>query len=307
MVKYLAKCALPVGQTLVKQDQNGVTYAFPGGVGVAPGWFTGACDAACQEKVTACLMSLTNFGGRHVAVELVSAAAGLAMVGPSGDDVEYPNQEGAVFGNLMVSPPQMFTCLGTESNKAPQVKRFCINGTDCSLFTHAGVCSAACTQTCVKGPGGKDICSAKTCKDPSGKTWSNPITIYLHNKMEAANFDGQSGVTSFGLGATSGITALDNGDWVQMNEVSFGKVAGVIKMALATMATPVAGNSIDVRLDSVTGPLLGTIATKATGGMNTYAEQSGALNTTGIIGTHNVFFVMRGGSNIGSITYFELK
>ncbi|HET6279919.1 MAG TPA: carbohydrate-binding protein, partial [Polyangia bacterium] len=302
---------LPAGMTLVKQDQNGVSYVFPGSIGLAPGWFRGVCDDACQERITACLMSLTNSGGRHVAVELVTAAAGMTMIGPGGDDVEYPNQEGAVFGNLFVSPPQMFTCTGTESTSAEQVKRYCIDGTPCDLFTKVGSCAAACTQSCTVGPGGKKVCSAKSCKDPTGKSWANPITVFLHNKMEANNFDGQSGVGTAGLASSGLITGLDNGDWVQMNDVQFGTVAGSVKSVHATLATPnsatASGNFIDVRVGSATGTLLGSLPVRATANGSSYVVQSAAINTAGLTGRHPVFFGFRGGSNVAFISYFELK
>jgi hypothetical protein len=67
----------------------------------------------------------------------------------------------------------------------------------------------ACTQTCVTGPGGAKVCSAKTCKDPSNRVWSNPITVFLHNKMEAANYDAMSGVmTAATLPAQSSLSVL---------------------------------------------------------------------------------------------------
>jgi len=311
LVRYVVECALPPGRTLIKKDQNGVDYPFPGSIGLAPGWSDGTCDTACQEKVTACLMSLTNSVGRHVAVELVSAAAGLTAIGSNGDDVEYPNQEGAVFGNLFVSPPKMFTCTGTESPKAEQVKRYCIDGTPCDLFTKVGSCATACTTTCTVGPGGKQVCSAKSCKDPSGKIWANPITVFLHNKMEANNFDGQSGITTAGLSANGMITSVDNGDWVQMNDVQFGTVAGAVKSVLATLATPggaPAGNNVvDVRVDSPGGKLLGSIPVRATPTGNTFVVQSAAINTDGLTGRRPVFFSFRGGSNMANISYFELK
>jgi hypothetical protein len=208
---------------------------------------------------------------------------------------------------MFVSPPQMFTCTGTESTKAEQVKRFCIDGTSCDLFQKAGNCASACTQTCVKGPGGKNVCSAKSCKDPSGKVWSNPITVFLHNKMEAANSDAESGVTTYGIAPpANGITALDNGDWVQMNDVQFGTAAGAIKTAVATTGLAAAGNFIDVRVDSLTGPLLGSIALKAYTGTSSL-DQTGALTTAGLTGFHPVFFKFRGGSNMGMVSYLELK
>ena len=40
-VSYLVKCALAAGDSLVKQDQNGVNYTFAGGIGLCPAWKTG--------------------------------------------------------------------------------------------------------------------------------------------------------------------------------------------------------------------------------------------------------------------------
>src|SRR4051812_22337157 len=36
IVKYMVRCALPAGQSLTKQDQNGVSYTFDGAIGIAP-------------------------------------------------------------------------------------------------------------------------------------------------------------------------------------------------------------------------------------------------------------------------------
>ena len=40
-VAYLVKCALARNDSLVKQDQNGVNYTFPGGLGLCPQWKNG--------------------------------------------------------------------------------------------------------------------------------------------------------------------------------------------------------------------------------------------------------------------------
>src|SRR4249920_998389 len=37
-VAYMVRCALPSGATITKQDADGVSYTFPGMIGVAPAW-----------------------------------------------------------------------------------------------------------------------------------------------------------------------------------------------------------------------------------------------------------------------------
>jgi hypothetical protein len=323
MVKYLAKCALGSTQTLVKKDQFGTSYTFLGALGLAPNWLTGACDAGCQERITACLLSMANRDGKHVSIELVSAAPSMSAIGTGGDDVTFPNQEGAVFGNLFPSPPKMYTCTGTASDHAEQVKRYCIDGTGCDLFTKVGTCASACTQTCTTGPGGKQVCSASSCRSPSGTSFAAPLTIYLRNKMEAGNFDAQGGTTfgngvgTYGLsGGGSGINGVDDGDWVQMNDVQFG--AGTTTTLTVTLGTVNAGNVVEAHLDSLTGPLLAAISTVSTGGLTTQVAMSAPIVGGGISGRHTVFFSFNGAANrasglngggkqVGNISYFEIK
>jgi len=259
-----------------------------------------------------------------VSIELVSAAPSMTAVGPTGDDVTYPNQEGAVFGNLFPSPPQMYTCAGAQGDHAMQVKRFCINGTGCDLFTKTAPCASACTQSCTTGPGGKQVCSASSCASPNGTTWNAPLTIFLRNRMEAGNFDATGGST-FGngvsafpmLGGTMGITNADDQDWVQLNDVQFG-AAGSTKSFVAYISTVNAGNHIQLRLDSVTGPTIANITTTSTGGLSVEAAETAAVASAGVTGLHNVFVYFDGSANrstglngggkaIGNISYFEVK
>jgi hypothetical protein len=247
----------------------------------------------------------------------------MTAIGGGGDDVNFPNQEGAVFGNLFVSPPQMYTCTGAASDRAEQVKRFCIDGTGCNLFTKVGTCASACTQTCTTGPGGKQICSATSCRSPNTTNWAAPLTVYLRNKVEAGNYDAQGG-TTFGNGVTtyplsgggSGINGVDDGDWVQLNDVQFG--AGTTTTFTATLGTLNAGNVVEAHLDSLTGPLIAAVTTTATGGLTTQVAMSAPVVGAGISGRHTVFIYFNGAANrvsglngggkqIGNVSYFELK
>ncbi|HEY5447391.1 MAG TPA: RICIN domain-containing protein [Polyangia bacterium] len=98
VVQYIAKCALAEGTNLVKQDQYGASYTFPGKLGVATQWLTGMCDMDCQEKVSACLLAHVNNAGVHISIWL-SGEGSLGW----GKDPNFPFEEGSFFGNLFPS------------------------------------------------------------------------------------------------------------------------------------------------------------------------------------------------------------
>src|SRR6185312_13671787 len=100
-VAYIAKCALSSGDNLVKQDQNGATFTFPGSLGLAPQWKTGACDSNCQELVSACLIAHVNSYGVHYPLWLDSTGGSIGWGLPPSN---Y-RREGTFFGNILVTGP----------------------------------------------------------------------------------------------------------------------------------------------------------------------------------------------------------
>jgi hypothetical protein len=101
-VAYLVKCALAANDTLTKQDQNGVSYTFPGGLGLCPQWKNGgiANDSACQEYLSACMMAHINTAGIHIPIWL---DAEVPAIGWGIDPANFPFQEGSFFGNIMMT------------------------------------------------------------------------------------------------------------------------------------------------------------------------------------------------------------
>ena len=98
-VEYIVRCALPAGDSITKQDQNGVSYTFAGRLGVAPAWKTGACDASCQQAVSSCMLAHVNTTGVHIPLWLVSPLSSIGW----GLNPQYPNREGSFFGNIMLT------------------------------------------------------------------------------------------------------------------------------------------------------------------------------------------------------------
>ncbi len=101
-VAYLVRCALAAGDTLVKQDQSGVSYTFNGGIGLCPAWKNGGVHGTnyrtCQNMVSACLMAHVNTAGVHIPIWMASEAT---QIGWGLDTVNYPAQEGTFFGNIL--------------------------------------------------------------------------------------------------------------------------------------------------------------------------------------------------------------
>jgi arabinoxylan arabinofuranohydrolase len=87
------------------------------------------------------------------------------------------------------------------------------------------------------------------------------------------------------------VTSINNGDYIKIRSVDFG--TGAVSFD-ARVATATSGGSIEIHLDSLTGTLAGTCAIQATGGAQTWATKSCAVN--GATGKHDLFFKFTGGS-----------
>ncbi|MER5606359.1 family 43 glycosylhydrolase [Micromonospora tulbaghiae] len=84
---------------------------------------------------------------------------------------------------------------------------------------------------------------------------------------------------------------IDNGDYIKVKGVAFG--AGATKFT-AMVASAGSGGSIELRLDSVTGPLVGTCQVTPTGGWQTWTNPS--CPVSGATGTHDLYLRFTGGS-----------
>jgi hypothetical protein len=109
--KYMIRCALPASRSLGLVDYTGNVIRLSGEIGFAPEWENGSCDTTCQEKVSACLMALTNASGQHVNLELSAP-----FVVGTGHSSSRCMNEAMFYGNLFTSPPNGFYALGTDAD-----------------------------------------------------------------------------------------------------------------------------------------------------------------------------------------------
>jgi hypothetical protein len=85
------------------------------------------------------------------------------------------------------------------------------------------------------------------------------------------------------------VTSINNGDYIKVNGVNFGSGATSFE---ARVASATSGGSIEIRLDSLTGTLVGTCPVQGTGGAQTWATKSCTIqNATGV---HDLYFKFTG-------------
>jgi hypothetical protein len=195
-VSYLVRCALPATASITKLDDYGKSYTFPGLLGMAPQWQNGACDQACQENVSACMLAHVNTAGAHIALWLVAENSAVGW----GQDPEFPNQEASFFGNIFMqgahgavgSTPPAYYCTGAKYNVNPPQGRIGATQTSPPYVNIYGStyapCSAYCTasDTAYLGDGFK-ACSG----------WNNVVTAWRQNTITTST--GSSGGNGHGF------------------------------------------------------------------------------------------------------------
>jgi hypothetical protein len=114
--------------------------------------------------------------------------------------------------------------------------------------------------------------------------------------IKAASFDDQSGAqveTTLDEGGGQDVGWLANGDWMRYNGVDLGAAGNLttsIRLAASRDDTNPRPGTVELRIDSVTGPLIGSIPVESTGGWQSWVTQTGAHASAG--GKHDVFLVM---------------
>ncbi|WP_373688858.1 carbohydrate-binding protein [Verrucosispora sioxanthis] len=84
---------------------------------------------------------------------------------------------------------------------------------------------------------------------------------------------------------------IDNGDYIKVKGVAFGTGATTFS---ARVASATSGGRIEVRLDSASGPLVGTCTVAGTGGWQTWTTTS--CGVSGATGTRDLYLRFAGGS-----------
>lgn len=172
------------------------------------------------------------------------------------------------------------------------------------FFYHNGALpggSGFTRSVCVQEAAFNNDGTIKSMKMETGITKSlQPLSPYQKTEAETMAFsEGVKASQNNEVGVY--INAVQNNGYTKVSSVDFG-TAGATKFTARVGTTHHSGVTMELRLDSKDGPLLGTVKVPLTGGDDRWAVVSTDVpKTTGI---HDLFFVFKG-EKPGRILYFD--
>jgi hypothetical protein len=187
--RYLISCALPTGHsvsyTWTDSSNTLHTEVNPGGLGLAPGWESGAATEDDKEIVSACLGSRTNSKGIPVPISMRSKNVN-ALAVSSDERTSYSYGEGAFWGNLFNGGhPYIYSCSRAAFSEGSKTSQYLSQGrtctvTACGIITPVGPCYAAdgasSGQACYDRPSNYDWVGS--C-DPEMKKSASDISTHV--------------------------------------------------------------------------------------------------------------------------------
>jgi len=138
---------------------------------------------------------------------------------------------------------------------------------------------------------------------------SNGVTqlknLNPYTQVEAETMASESGINTETC-SEGGLDVgyINNGDWIEIKGVAFGS-AGASSFS-ARVASVGSGGNIELRLDSLSGTLIGTCPVSATGGWQTWATDTCTVSSSLANGVHDLYLKFTGGSgNLFNINWWK--
>ena len=138
-----------------------------------------------------------------------------------------------------------------------------------------------------------------------------PGGVSATSTIQAEGFSAQSGVQTEACSDTGGgqdIGWLANGDWAQYNGVNFGSTPlRQFRARVASGAPSGVSGLVEVRLDNVNNPPIGSFAVANTGGWQSWTTKP--ANISGVTGTHTVFLRFTSGqpADFANLNWFTFS
>lgn len=135
--------------------------------------------------------------------------------------------------------------------------------------------------------------------EPSNKQFTAKCKVVVTGKplsagdiIEAENYSVQSGVDTENCSeGGSDVAYIENGDYIGFKNIDFGDGAESINLRIGANS---GGNSIEIRLGTPDGKLIGSLDVGSTGGWQNWETQKCNIEKTS--GLNDVYFVFKGGS-----------
>jgi glucosylceramidase len=135
-------------------------------------------------------------------------------------------------------------------------------------------------------------------------TQTGGYTVNPTNQIQASSFNTVSGLQTEPSTDTLGgydVGYADNGDYAVYQNVDFG--AGFTNVSVREASY--GGGTLELHLDSPTGPIISSFALTSTGGWQTW--QTVNASVSGANGVHNLYLVFKGTSGLGNLNWFQFS
>jgi glucosylceramidase len=136
-------------------------------------------------------------------------------------------------------------------------------------------------------------------------TQSGAYTLSPSNQVQASSFNSVSSLQTEPTSDTMGgydLGYANNGSYAVFQNVDFSFGFTSVSARLAGAGS---GGTLQFRLDSPTGPQIGSITVPVTGGWQTWQTTTGQAFGGG--GLHNLFLVYSGSNGIGNLNWFQFS
>ena len=103
------------------------------------------------------------------------------------------------------------------------------------------------------------------------------------------------------------VSDIHNGDYIKVREVDFGTSAPTT--FTASVASALQGGNIEVRLDSLSGPVIATLPVPHTGGWEEWRTINANVNANLNLNKHDIYFLFTGnkGAKLFNFDWWEMK
>lgn len=147
--------------------------------------------------------------------------------------------------------------------------------------------------------------SSVTIQATGGEPEPTPVPKSAFDQIEAESYYAQSGIQTEDCSeGGKDVGYIENGDYVVYRAIDFG--AGAVSFK-ARVASATSGGNIELRLDSIDGPVVGTCQVTGTGGWQEW--DFATCEVTGLYGIHDLYLKFTGGEgylfNVNWFTFEE--
>lgn len=138
--------------------------------------------------------------------------------------------------------------------------------------------------------------------DLTQATGGNGALFNAFDRIEAESRTSTQGTANYTGGSGQKVGSIENNTWISFSSVDFENGAGSVSARLASNA---AGGTVEFRLGSTTGTLIGSVSVGGTGGWNNFVDVSGPIS--GVSGVQTLYLVFKGSgsSSLLDIDYFQ--